>query len=575
MAERPSSSLVLLEGVRVRYRIVEDRVTSFKEFVLTKLRSKGVVREVCALDGVDLEVARGQMLGIVGANGAGKTTLLKVIAGVSTPSEGRVRTVGRVVPLLGVGAGFQPDLTGRENAYLAMTMLGIRRRRAAELFDDVVEFSELGGVIDRPVRQYSAGMVARLGFAVGTAERADVLLLDEVLAVGDERFQEKCLERIGEACAAGTTVLLVSHSAPAISHCLRAVWLYEGRICADGQPGEVLADYRRGERGTSASFINLPREEPASGSGEEAPSRIEELGDADLVTALRWRCGDSGSPFHAYRVFSELRSFGHRLDSDFDRVLEIGPSSSKLMLYCFALAGSTRVASIGEGRTVTKEELDLLRSYLGPVCAAKWWRHSADVYDGGLLEAADCWNDVDPEHRGAIVERLPDLGSGRIPVADGAFTFVCSAGALAHTADPEVTIRETARVLAPGGGCVHEIVFGALTDEDPLAAFRYSEDEWRRRSSDDHHSGDLPGAHPELANSHRWLVSDVVAAMDRAGFEEIRVEPVIRIRREAIDRDLLAEPFSSRDMEDLAILVAHVYGRRARDESVPRDDPRE
>lgn len=562
----PGDPTVLLEGVHVRYPVVEDRVTSFKEFVLERLRSRPEPRELHALDGVTLAVAPGETLGVVGRNGAGKTTLLKVIAGVLTPSEGRVRTQGRVVPLLGVGAGFQPDLTGRENVFLALTMLGISLKRAAELFDEVVDFAELRDVIDRPIRQYSAGMVARLGFAVGTAERADLLLLDEVLAVGDERFQEKCLQRIGEVCSAGTTVLLVSHSAPAISHCRRAVWVCDGRVAADGHPGEVLADYRRGVSPDTDPSIIVPVEDESPRMPVHESPQTEPIDDAELVSALRRKCSAWGSPFHAFRVFSELREIALRRGVDFDRVLELGPSSSPLLPVCFAAAGANRVASTGENAPVTADELGMLKSYLAPVCGARWWRYSADVYSGDDLEAPTCWNEVDIESCLSIVERLPSLGSGRIPVADGSFSFVYSAGSLAHVADPEAAVLESARVVSPGGGFVHEILFSELTFADPLADLRYSEDEWSRRLLARRHTegsyNPPPGVHRDLAFGHRWRLSDFVAAMERAGFVDISAEPVVILKHDVIDPRRLAEPFRSRSLEDLAVLVAYVSGRR-------------
>ena len=562
----PGESTVLLEGVQVRYPVVEDRVTSFKEFVLERLRSKIEARELLALDGIDLSVSPGEMVGVVGRNGAGKTTLLKVTAGVLTPTEGRVRTEGRVVPLLGVGAGFQPDLTGRENAFLALTMLGISRRRAVELFDEVVDFAELREVINRPIRQYSAGMVARLGFAVGTAERADLLLLDEVLAVGDERFQEKCLERIGDACVAGTTVLLVSHSAPAISHCQRAVWIREGRVAADGRPGEVLADYRRDGIESGLAQVVVPG--PPINPGKPHPSlpESEPVEDTELVEILRRRCGDPASPFHALRVFSELRDVGLRFGFNFDRVVEIGPRSLPLLLVCFAAAGAARVASVADGGGPSADELALLKNYLGATGGIGWWRYSADVYPGGTLESDSLWTQVDLERRADAVERTPVRPTGRLPFADESFTFAYSVGSLAHVADPEIAIGESARVLAPGGGVVHEIVFSNLDDPDTLADLRLTEDEWRRirkgRETTDGLFDVPPGVSPERAYGHRWRASDFVGAMERAGFENIVVEPIIRLKASALGLTGILEPFRSKAPDDLAVVMARICGRR-------------
>ena len=224
------------------------------------------------------------------------------------------------------------------------------------------------------------------------------------------------------------------------------------------------------------------------------------------------------------------------------------------------------MASTGASLPVPAEELDLLKSYLGPVSGARWWRYAADVYTGGALEAPNCWNNVDIESRSSIIEYLPDLASGRIPVADGAFTFVYSSGSLGYVADPDVTVHECARVLAPGGGVAHEIVFSELTSEDPLADLRHTEDEWQRLLLARKHTEGVatasPGVPLDLAYSHRWRVSDFVASMERAGSVDISVEPAIQLKREAIVPSDLAEPFRSRSLEDLAILAAHVYGRK-------------
>lgn len=550
----------------MRFQVVEDRVTSFKEFVLERMGPRTNSRELCALDGVDLEVSQGEMLGVVGRNGAGKTTLLRVTAGVLTPSEGRVRTRGRVVPLLGVGAGFQPDLTGRENVFLALTMLGVSRRRAGELFNRVVDFAELREVIDRPIRQYSAGMVARLGFAVGTADHADLLLLDEVLAVGDERFQEKCLQRIGDACTAGTTVLLVSHSASAISHCQRAVWIREGRVAADGRPGEVLADYRRDGLDSAPPMVSLPGEDFGPGMPHPTLPTSEPVDDTELVGILRRRCGDPASPFHALRIFSELRDIGLRFGFDFDRVVEVGPRSVPLLLVCFAGSGATRVASAAGGGAPDGEELEVLKSYLGAAGGIGWWRYAADAYPGGTLESDLLWTKIDLERRAEAIERSAVPPTGRLPFADGSFTFAYSIDSLAHVADPEVAVRESARVLAPGGGVVHEVVFSNLDDPDTLADLRLSKDEWRPKREGRKTTDGLfevpPGVPPELAYGHRWRASDFVSAMERAGFEDIVVEPIIRLEDAAIDVNGLAEGFRSKETNDLAVVMARICGRR-------------
>lgn len=236
---------VRLDGVGVRYRVPLEEIASFKEFVLRRVLHGIRYRELWALKGVDLEIRPGEIFGIVGRNGAGKSTLLKVIARVLRPTEGRVRVRGTVAPLLELGAGFHPDLTGEENILLNGSLLGYSGRQIREQMSGVVEFSALGDFIHLPIRKYSTGMVARLGFAVATMYRPDLLLVDEVLAVGDLRFQEKCLERIHGFRERGTAILLVTHSVETIEqHCERAAWLEGGRLAAVGAPGKVVEQYR-------------------------------------------------------------------------------------------------------------------------------------------------------------------------------------------------------------------------------------------------------------------------------------------------------------------------------------------
>lgn len=203
--------------------------------------------DLWALRRVDLDVAPGEALGIVGENGSGKSTLLKLLAGIIPPHEGTIEVGGRVASMLELGAGFHPDFTGRENVYMNAAIQGLSRRQVDERMDAIVVFSELESFIDNPVRTYSSGMYTRLGFAVASHVDSDVLLLDEVLAVGDEAFQRKCLGRIFEYRRGGGTVVFVSHDAEAVERvCDRAVLLEHGEMVREGHPSEVLATYRRG-----------------------------------------------------------------------------------------------------------------------------------------------------------------------------------------------------------------------------------------------------------------------------------------------------------------------------------------
>jgi len=238
-------SAVWLEGVSVRYRVPSERIGTFKEYVIRRLRGQVEQREFSALREVSLEVAPGEVLGLVGRNGAGKSTLLKLVARVLAPSAGRVVVQGQVAPLLELGAGFHPELTGRENVYLNGTLLGHSRREVDARFEEVATFADIGDFIEAPLRTYSSGMVARLGFAVATAWAPDILLLDEVLAVGDEPFQRKCFDRLRSFRDRGSTVLFVSHSAEQVLRmCTRVVWLDHGQVRAVGEAHEVTAAYQ-------------------------------------------------------------------------------------------------------------------------------------------------------------------------------------------------------------------------------------------------------------------------------------------------------------------------------------------
>ncbi len=224
-------SIIELTNISVEYRVPQEQIGTFKEYFIRLMEGKVKHRTFNALNKVSLSVNRGEVFGLIGHNGAGKSTLLKLVAKVIRPSRGRVVVKGRVAPLLEVGAGFHPELTGRENIFLNGAMLGFSHEEMLEKFPRIVEFSELGDFIDAPLRTYSSGMSARLGFAVATDSQPDILIVDEILSVGDEAFQHKSYERIQAIKAQGATILLVSHTMNMIeSVCQRAAWLHRGQI---------------------------------------------------------------------------------------------------------------------------------------------------------------------------------------------------------------------------------------------------------------------------------------------------------------------------------------------------------
>ena len=240
--------VIVLNSISVQYRTPEEVIGTFKEYAIQLLKRNVRFREFKALDNVDLQVYEGEILGIIGRNGAGKSTLLKVISRVLIPTAGRVQIRGHVSPLLELGAGFHPELTGRENVYLNGTLLGHTRREIDEQLPKIIEFAELGAFIDSPLRTYSSGMAARLGFSVATAWKPEILILDEILSVGDEAFRLKCQQRMEIYRNQGTTTLLVTHDSNTVEKlCTRAAWLDHGQIKAIGPSSEVVNMYRQSQ----------------------------------------------------------------------------------------------------------------------------------------------------------------------------------------------------------------------------------------------------------------------------------------------------------------------------------------
>lgn len=235
--------MVRVEHVSKRFSLRHDR--SLKELAFSALQRKKLADTFMALDGVDLTVHAGETVGLIGFNGSGKSTLLKTISGVLFPDSGRVMLRGRVAGLIEVGAGFHPDLSGRENVYLNGAILGMTREQIDERFDEIVAFSEIEEFIDTEVKYYSSGMFLRLAFSVAVHTEPDIFLVDEILSVGDEPFQRKCLERIRQLQEAGRTMIIVSHELDMLEKlCTRIVVLRRGVIVHDGDPVEAVRTLR-------------------------------------------------------------------------------------------------------------------------------------------------------------------------------------------------------------------------------------------------------------------------------------------------------------------------------------------
>lgn len=243
--------MIKLEDVSVKYRLIKERPKTFQEYVISYLKGKRYEAETLwALRNISLEIRKGESLGIIGHNGAGKSTLLKVIAGVIKPIEGRVNVQGKIAPLIELGAGFDHELTGKENVFLNASILGFSREEIERKFDSIVEFSEIRDFINTPLKNYSSGMVARLGFSIATEVDPEILIIDEVLAVGDAHFKRKSKERILEFRKRGVTIIFVSHSMEDVKTlCNKVLWLDHGIIKMIGKPEVVTAEYMRNGSG--------------------------------------------------------------------------------------------------------------------------------------------------------------------------------------------------------------------------------------------------------------------------------------------------------------------------------------
>ncbi len=240
--------IIEVNNVTMTFRMANDRITSMKEYVVQLLKRNLSYTEFSALKNVSFDVERGEVVGLIGHNGAGKSTMLKVISGILKPTDGYVTVRGNIAPMLELGSGFDYDMTGRENIYLNGAILGYSEEFIISKFDEIVEFSGIGNFIDVPLRNYSSGMIARLAFSIATVVVPDILIVDEVLSVGDADFQEKSYRRMMELMSGGTTVLFVSHSLPQIRKmCSRVVWIEHGELQMFG-PAKAVCDAYEGIR---------------------------------------------------------------------------------------------------------------------------------------------------------------------------------------------------------------------------------------------------------------------------------------------------------------------------------------
>ena len=240
------AAIIEVNGVTMRFNLAEEKTDTVKEYFVKLVTGKLHFNEFYALKNVSFEVKRGEAVALIGKNGSGKSTMLKILAGVLYPTQGTVTVNGSIAPMIELGAGFDMELTARENIYMNGAILGHNRAFMDQHFEEIVAFSELQKFLDVPLKNFSSGMIARLGFSIATISKADILIVDEVLAVGDFRFREKCYRKIDELLEGGTTLLFVSHSAEQVRKlCPKAIWLDHGELMAFGDTEEVYGMYER------------------------------------------------------------------------------------------------------------------------------------------------------------------------------------------------------------------------------------------------------------------------------------------------------------------------------------------
>ena len=236
--------VIKVQDVSMHFNLMEEKVDSLKEYFMKLIKGKLLYNDFIALQHVSFTVDKGEILGLIGLNGAGKSTLLKILAGVLAPTTGKVMVKGKIAPLIEVGAGFDPELTARENIFLNGAILGHSEAYMKEHFQEIIDFAELQQFVDVPVKNFSSGMYARLGFSIATMVQPDILIVDEVLSVGDYRFQEKCEQRIRKMIEKGVTIIMVSHDNDLIQKlCTKVVWLDHGKVKAIGDTQEICSEY--------------------------------------------------------------------------------------------------------------------------------------------------------------------------------------------------------------------------------------------------------------------------------------------------------------------------------------------
>lgn len=375
-----SYPVLQVSGLSKCYRLGEYSSTTQLREVIVRAISSLAKREpepeqiVWALRDVSFEVKQGEVLGIIGRNGAGKSTLLKLMSRITYPTSGSLKARGRIASLLEVGTGFHDELTGRENIFLNGSMLGMKKREIEKRLEEIVEFSGISMFIDTPIKRYSSGMRLRLGFAVAAHLSPDILLVDEVLAVGDADFQKKCLDTMDGLRSSGRTVLFVSHNMAAVeSLCNRCIWIDAGRVRADGEARAVVREYMRTFATASTGVVALENIESRSGNGEGRFTSIEFMNGAGETTNFI-RSGDKLTMRLHYRAHKTLRDLviGININNEYGTLVAASNN--------WATGNDVPVAEAGEG--FADFEIDCLYLLPGRYYLSLWlgkWGHLQDV----------------------------------------------------------------------------------------------------------------------------------------------------------------------------------------------------
>jgi lipopolysaccharide transport system ATP-binding protein len=396
------STAISVDGVSKRYRLAHDRAGSLKEALLRRQRSREV-DEFWALRDVSLGIAKGSFHGLIGHNGSGKSTLLKLIAGIHSPTSGQVHIAGRLSALLELGSGFHPDLTGRENIYLNGAILGLGRRQMDAAIDEIVDFSGIGDFIDEPVKVLSSGMYVRLGFAVAVHVKPDILIIDEVIAVGDESFQRKCLEHMYGLRRQGATIVLVSHSIPLVEGlCDEVSWLDHGVLQESGPSTDVCWSYmeavnadeveRRTGEDPAHTDSHLPEIEIRRGSGEVRIFHLDYLDGDDLGRPV----GTTGDPINI-RLWYEAEQ---EIESPVFAV-KVHHAGGTHLASTSTASQSLDTGTVGPGRGYVDLAIDRLLLMPGEYMLSTY------VYDRDQLHLHDAWerSHLLPVHPGSSLER--------------------------------------------------------------------------------------------------------------------------------------------------------------------------